>query len=88
MAADSKPKNATIFSGRLTIYAADNFEDRISQARYVLELDESGQMVPLNLSATTDISDLRSGMQVEVLGRQQNGYIDVERFDILSASSD
>lgn len=87
MAADSKPEDGTIFSGRLTIYAVDNFKDRISQTRYVLKLDSSGKTVSLNFSAATDISELRSGMQVEVLGRPKNGYIDVAHFDIVAVPS-
>lgn len=87
IAANSEPKVATLLRGRLAIYAVDNFKDRISQTRYVLKLDGSGKIVPLNFPGPTDISDLRSGMQVEVLGRQQNGYVDVESFHIITVPS-
>jgi hypothetical protein len=82
MAADSEPNDATRFNGLLTIYAVDNFKDRISQTRYVLRLDVSGKMVSLNFADHFDTSDLRSGMQVEVQGRQRDGYIQVDRLKI------
>lgn len=87
MAADSKPMDATSFIGQLTIYAADNFKDSMSQTRYVLEIDGNEKRVSLHFTAKTDRSELKSGMHVEILGRQQNGYIDVDRFHIIPPPS-
>jgi hypothetical protein len=87
LTANSESKKTTLFSGRLIIYAVDNFQARISQTRYVLKLDGSGDRVLLSFAESTDISELRSGMQVEVFGQQQNGYIDVESFHIIAVPS-
>lgn len=86
LAADPDHIDTTVFSGLITIYAVDNFKDRISQTRYELKLDGDGKTVSLKFADHTDTSDLRSGMQVEIHGRLQTGYIDVERYRIITSS--
>jgi len=84
VAGDTEQKGIGRFTGSIMVFVADNFKDGISQKGYALSIDGSKGMVSLRFADQGPPTDLRSGMQVEVRGRKQKGYIDVQSLQVLA----
>lgn len=72
-----------VYTGKIIVLIVDYFQQQTSEMFYKLKMDEDGKIVPLHFLNLKDIPHLESGMRVEILGKLQNGKINVVNLKIL-----